>query len=247
MRVLAYMGGLLTIAIIAAELLRPQTHAAPAASLARPEWIEIARPHPAFAISIAGFDEGELRYAIRRNVNGQGRKDTLAFGDPSAEGASALVEIYRPGPEFIGFSTPVTELAVRVPPLRLAEGFTLTEPIDTKFGPVRPISFAVQGEGGVRQCLGFAHAFEAPHLLIAGWYCNAGPEIVERSMLACGLDRLTLLGAGSEAIAELFARAELKRSFCGQDGAFIAATPKRGMDWIDAAKNPKLRGRLAAR
>jgi len=32
----------------------------------------------------------------------------------------------------------------------------------------------------------------------------------------------------------------LKRSFCGERRVFLAATPKR-TDWIDAARDPKLR------
>ena len=62
-------------------------------------------------------------------------------------------------------------------------------------------------------------------------------------MIACALDRLTLAaGGGDPKLAALFARAELKRSFCGQQSVFLAATPKR-TDWIEAARDPKLRGR----
>ena len=50
-----------------------------------------------------------------------------------------------------------------------------------------------------------------------------------------------LLAAGGDPkLAALFARAELKRSFCGQNSVFLAATPKRN-DWIEAAHDPKLR------
>ena len=46
-------------------------------------------------------------------------------------------------------------------------------------------------------------------------------------MLACALDRLTLLAAGSEPkIGALFAQAELKRTFCGANNVFFAATPQ---------------------
>jgi hypothetical protein len=34
----------------------------------------------------------------------------------------------------------------------------------------------------------------------------------------------------------------LKRTFCGQQSVFVAATPKRN-DWIEAARDPRLRGR----
>jgi len=82
---------------------------------------------------------------------------------------------------------------------------------------------------------------------IAGTYCRAGPEIVERRVLACALDRLTLVGGAAEPkLSELFARAELGRNFCGHGEAILAATPKHAT-WIEAMRDPKLRGRLPAR
>jgi hypothetical protein len=67
--------------------------------------------------------------------------------------------------------------------------------------------------------------------------------MVDRGMLACALDRLSLLSAGSEPkLGALFARAELKRTYCGQNSVFVAATRKRN-DWIEAARDPRLRGR----
>jgi hypothetical protein len=39
----------------------------------------------------------------------------------------------------------------------------------------------------------------------------------------------------------LFARAESRRTFCGQRSVFLAATPKLVTDWIDASRDPKLR------
>jgi hypothetical protein len=62
-------------------------------------------------------------------------------------------------------------------------------------------------------------------------------------MVACALDRLTLISAASDPkLTALFARAELKRNFCGQTSVFLAATPRR-TDWIEAPRDPKLRGR----
>jgi hypothetical protein len=52
------------------------------------------------------------------------------------------------------------------------------------------------------------------------------------------LDWLTLLASGNEPkLAELFARAELKRSGCG--GATSVS-----VDWITGVEDPRLRGRL---
>jgi hypothetical protein len=71
--------------------------------------------------------------------------------------------------------------------------------------------------------------------------------IVDRSAVTCILDRLTLLSSGSDAkIAEIFARAELNRKFCGRRDPLMYATPKRPGS-SDQASPLKLRGTLAAR
>ena len=205
------------------------THAA-----AAPDWIEVNKPFPVFAMTIPEFDAP--RYSIWRHASGTGRKDILTFGEPG--GATAVVEFHRPGadaepdePEDITASISELRLSAPVSP----------RTIETKFGAVLVEAFTDHAPGGARSCLRFARGFDQPRLEIGGWFCNPGPEMVDRGMLACALDRLSLLAAGSEPkLAALFARAELKRSFCGQKSVFLAATPKR-TDWIDATRDPKLR------
>jgi hypothetical protein len=52
------------------------------------------------------------------------------------------------------------------------------------------------------------------------------------------LDRLILLTSGNEPkLAELFARAELRRGSCA-----VGATPAISADWVTGPQNPKLRG-----
>ena len=72
-------------------------------------------------------------------------------------------------------------------------------------------------------------------------------ELVDHGMVACALDRLSLVSrrAASRGLRTLFARAELRRTFCGQRTVFLAATPKL-TDWIDAQRDPKLRRDLCA-
>ena len=83
-----------------------------------------------------------------------------------------------------------------------------------------------------RSCLRFSRKYEELRFEISGTFCNAGMELVDRGMVACALDRLSLVSAGSEPrLATLFARAELRRTFCGQRSVFFAATPKlTGLD-----------------
>jgi hypothetical protein len=61
-----------------------------------------------------------------------------------------------------------------------------------------------------------------------------------RAAIGCILNRLMLLTAGNEPkLAELFARAELKR------GSYAAsATSAASMDWVSSAENLGLRGTL---
>jgi hypothetical protein len=65
-----------------------------------------------------------------------------------------------------------------------------------------------------------------------GWFCQGGGEFIQQSTLACALDRLTLLAAGSKPkVGALFAQAERNRSFCGQRDPILAATPKYHLRW----------------
>lgn len=60
----------------------------------------------------------------------------------------------------------------------------------------------------------------------------------QRTAIACVLNRLILLTSGNEAkLAEMFARAELRRGSCA-----AAAGPTISADWMTGAENPVLRG-----
>ena len=59
-----------------------------------------------------------------------------------------------------------------------------------------------------------------------------------RTAIGCMLNRLMLLTAGNDPkLAELFARAELRRSDCA-----VASAPALSADWVTASDNPRLRG-----
>ena len=76
---------------------------------------------------------------------------------------------------------------------------------------------------------------------MSGWFCRRG-EFIERATLACALDRLTLLSAGSEPkVGALFAKAELHRTFCGQRDPILASTPAFKQLWQALATRPLAR------
>jgi len=244
-RILAYLCGIAALVVAAAQLAATPWSIAAVEPAAPPDWIDVGRPHPAFAIRKVDPHEAEPRYAIRRHSQGGGRKDIMSWGEPIAP--AGMVEIYRPGPELDGFADVATEIVARAGALGALGPMTAGDPLDTKLGPVAVVDFTAAPASEPRRCVGFARTFEDPRLQIAGWHCKGGPELIDRGALACALDRLTLLMAASEPkVTEFFANAELKRKFCGQKPVPRATYTQRH-DWIDASKEPKLRGRVAGR
>lgn len=238
-RIMAYVAGLAVLAMIAADLFAAAPvarHAeAPGTAVAAPGWIEASRPHPAFAVSKLDLTDKTETYTILRHPEG-GRRDVLSWSAASGERPVAELEIYRPGGEIDAFADPAAELAAR---MAGAQGGEI-EPagvIDTKFGPVALARLSGVAASGP-SCLGFAKAFETPSIRISGWSCQAQPMAAQRAFLGCTLNRLTLLSAGNDPrLAELFARAELKRDTCSMTQA-----PPTG--WLASADAPLLRGGL---
>jgi hypothetical protein len=73
-------------------------------------------------------------------------------------------------------------------------------------------------------------------LQISGFSCQGDTMPARRAAIACTLNRLTQLASGNEPkLAELFARAELKRRACDPAGS---------PDWLLSAANAQLRGAL---
>ena len=231
-RILAYMGALAILAIAAASLFRNPPGAASVSAPPQPEWVNVERPHPAFdmqmpELAAAGFD-----YAILRRSADGARKDVLTWGEPAGASPYVLVEIYRPGAASEAFMDAPSEIAARIVGFTVTEDVRAAGEIDSKFGPVSLVDFAIAmpgtHNGRQRRCLGFARPFAEPSLQIAGWYCSADERPVDRATLGCALDRLTILSAGSDPkVGALFARAELKRTFCGERNPILAATPER--------------------
>lgn len=230
-RLLAYVGGIAVLSTVAAQLFQSPPVMDAITPVHRSDWIEIERPFPAFALSIPEATDVPAAYAVRRHAQGGGRKDILSLGQADGVAPYLQVEIYRPGAETARFADPKAEIETGAAGLGPVDVTSENEPLASKLGPLSIVTFAASKDAP-RKCLGFVRAYDDPRLQISGWFCQGGAEFIEHSTLACALDRLTLLAAGSEPkVGTLFAQAELNRSFCGQRNPLMAPTPKHRALW----------------
>jgi hypothetical protein len=245
-RILAYLCAIGALSLLAAGLFREPRIVSMAEPPVRPAWIEVEKPWPAFQLGIPGFGESDTHYAIRRHAEGGGRKDILSFGELGKTQRFVSFEIYRAGREIEDFGRPADDVRALAAEYGRVSGMQSAMPIPSKFGKFETFEFAI-GPFSSYNCIGFARTFNAQRVQFGGLSCNMN-LLVDRSLISCALDRLTLMSAGSDPdIARLFARAELKRSFCGQRDHLLYATPKRpGAEVTHSlADKPRLRGRIA--
>jgi hypothetical protein len=244
-RLLAYLGAVAVLSIAAAHVSQSPKPISAINRVHESKWIAIEKPFPAFALSIPEAADAPASYAIRRHADGGGRKDVLELGDPNSAAPYLHVEIYRVGREIQDFSDASAEIAASASALGPVGLERADQILDSKFGPLALFFFSTS-KGTPRKCLAFVRTYNDPRLQLSGWFCHGGSELIERSTLACALDRLTLLAAGSEPkIGALFAQAELNRSYCGQRDPILAATPKYHLLWKALAnrKEPRRIGR----
>ena len=231
---IAYVGSLALLAIVGIHLWDQLPSADALGPSATAGWSVALRPYPAFAVSQFDLPEKTETYEIFRHPEG-GRKDVMRW---SAQGEKpvAELEIYRPGGEFSP-AEPAADIAARMDPDGARE-LEATGVIDSKFGTVTLLRRP--GEAAARSCLGFIKRLEEPSLQISGWSCQGDAWPARRAAIGCILSRLILLTAGNDPkLAELFARAELKRSSCA-----VSAPTATSTDWVTSAGNPLLRGTL---
>jgi hypothetical protein len=235
-RGLAYLCGLAVLSIAAAHVF--QTHpTVSAGKFGAPAWVDIEKPFPAFELAIPEAADAPSYYAIMRNSEGGGRKDIVTLGDTDSADPYLRVEIYRPGMEISHLAAPVAVIGGDATALGPVDLRAAEEPLATKFGSLTIIDFDTS-RGTQRHCLGFVRGYENPLLQLSGWFCRSG-EPIDRATLACALDRLTLISAGSEPkVGALFAEAELNRSYCGQRDPILAPTPKYHLLWKALATRP---------
>lgn len=252
LRVFAYMGGLAILAIPAFSFFRTPAVVAAIGPSPQPQWLTVERPHPAFELVMPELAASPYQYAILRRAADGARKDVLTWGEPVGSGPYVMLEIYRAGSRSESFIDAASEIAARILAFTVTDDVKPAGRTESKFGRVPLVDFAIAAHGRERRCLGFARHFEKPSMQVAGWYCSPGEEVVDRTTLACMLDRLTILSAGGDSgLDELFARAEIGRTFCRGRNPILAATPERAAPIPspdDAGlRNAKLRKRIMLR
>jgi hypothetical protein len=232
-RLIAYVGTLALIAILGISLWDRMPLGSIGDATARTGWSAAVRWHPAFAVSQFDLPGKTEVYELLRHPDG-GRKDIFRWAALD-EKPIAELEIYRPGGEVRG--PPVADIAARMDPEGLRE-LQAAGVIDSKFGAVTLLGLT---GGGARPCLGFMKRFDQPEVRISGWSCQGDTLPARRAAIGCMLSRLILLSAGNDPkLAELFARAELKRGSCAPG----PVRPVTSADWVTGAQNPRLRGGL---
>jgi hypothetical protein len=238
-RLIAYVGMLALLAIVGVHLWDRLPDIADAEPAVSAGWGLASRSPPAFAVTPLDSADKTESYEILRHPGG-GRKDVLRWG-PAGIWPAAELEIYRLGAELGPSGSAITDLAARMGAQSSPDGPSDLESagvIDSKFGHVTLLRPAGDADGA-RSCLGFVKRIDEPGLQLSGWSCQGETLPARRAAISCMLNRLVLLTAGNDPkLAELFARAELKRGSCASAASAASA------DWVTAAQNPLLRGGL---
>ncbi|HEX3859543.1 MAG TPA: hypothetical protein VHV58_08065 [Pseudolabrys sp.] len=236
-RGLAILCGLAVLSVFSAWIFRSPKVIRAITPVHRSEWIAIERPFPAFTLSIPEATDVPASYAVRRHAAGGGREDILSLGEITGAAPFLEVEIYRPGSEIKQFGDPASEIAARTSEFSPGTVVREQDALDSKFGPMTIGAFDIGGDAP-RHCLAFMRVYDDPRLRLSGRFCQGGTDYVARSTLACALDRLSLLSAGSEPkIGALFAKAELHRAFCGERNPLLMPTPAHRALWGKIAQH----------
>jgi len=217
-------------------------------------WRPLERPIEMFAISAPSFIDGVPVYRAERNLAGPARRDTLSLGSLDNEGPWLAVAFHRE------LSADGHELAATAD--RLSSG-TATAPtasstLDSKFGPIVAAEIKAGAAGREHDCLAFGRQETDLRFAFQGLYCAAEGKAADRRTLSCLIDRIEMIGGGSDRqLRGYFVATEKRRDFCGAgdlratgakrawfQGGPVAARPYAGPTTTFAPQTTKTKRRL---
>ncbi|MGL4287022.1 MAG: hypothetical protein ACRCVA_11800, partial [Phreatobacter sp.] len=179
---------------------------------AMPAWRVATARHGGFDLDAPRWRPLGLRTSVLRRSDGVSR-DLFLFGQATGEHRHAAMAVDRGE---TGHAPAEQDIAALIGDLGLPARLKPShEALASKFGPLSAVDIAIDGPAGPKACLGFALRAVEARLRVVGWVCNAGPEIVNRADASCFIDRLVTIGAGDQALAAIFVKAELNRQPCG--------------------------------
>jgi hypothetical protein len=180
----------------------PQSTPSTAPNLAKPAWIDIPRPFRLFALNSPEWGRAPASYTAERHRDGGGRRDHLTFGAFGADRPWLHLTLYRAGSEDADPRPFFVDIARRAAPSGLAVArMSLPKALPTRFGTFDVAEFTLAGASGASgpstRCLGFRLA-DGQVLQIGGFTCGPPGAPIERSRLACTLERIDLVSAGDD-------------------------------------------------
>jgi hypothetical protein len=201
------------------------------ASLDTGEWTPVRRPVQIFNLEGPETEGSDLTYTV--NMRGRSARQDVMSWTPRAERIGTRPRIALLIERFEGTQPTqrplFADIAARAAEHHIALD-RMSEPaeIRTKFGAmqVADAQFAIDGQA--QGCLVFRR-LDTGGLVIAGWFCPPRNRTIDRVGLACFINRLDLVAAGTDReLRRHFAEAERQRGTCAS-----ARQAGRKITWLD--------------
>lgn len=186
-------------------------------------WKPVAAPLPAYHLEAPELDRNALQYRARTHADGA-RQDILVWDARQPAGAQRrrtpafgmLVLEYYPKTHPDSGSLYVDTVRRAALAGASVERIGGSVGLETKFGVFETAESEIGIADGRRSCLAFRHLADAVPLQIHGLMCGTAQQPIDRSALACILDRIDLISAGKDqAFRAFFAETERARGPCG--------------------------------
>lgn len=205
-------------------------------------WKPVAAPLPAYHLEAPELDRNALQYRARTHADGA-RQDILIWDARQPAGVqrrrtpafAALMLEYYPKTHPDAGSLYVDTVRRAALAGASVERIGGSVGLETKFGVFETADAEIGIADGRRSCLAFRHLADAVPLQIHGLMCGTAQQPIDRSALACILDRIDLISAGKDqAFRAFFAETERARRPCG----VARLVPARSAGGADASAPP---------